>query len=312
MIPGGGLRPLNLAFYCGMRLIPYAAPRRVLADYFSRCVNAANPRPDLARPEHQHTRDSVEKGLQSDGCVLLDPLLTPAQIAEIRRYLDDKDANTRYGRAVLVQHSGAPAIASRTSYSLRTVLQCPHILELANRRDVLQLAADYLGCVPTISGMGIHWSLPSSATDVVNGFHRDPDDWRFVKLFVYLTDVDTDSGPHQYVIGSHRQSGRFLANHYTEADIRRRYGDGGVRTITGSRGTSFMADTWGIHRGVVAHLTPRLNFQVQYSIFPNLKTRYWPIQLDQAANVDPYVNRCLVASPSDPRDHPGALSTNNS
>ena len=40
-------------------------------------------------------------------------------------------------------------------------------------------------------------------------FHRDYESFNFIKLFVYLTDVDKDFGPHQYIIGSHKEN-KFL------------------------------------------------------------------------------------------------------
>ncbi len=38
-------------------------------------------------------------------------------------------------------------------------------------------------------------------------FHRDPDDFRFLTLFIYLTDVSPSAGPHQVIPGSHFLAG---------------------------------------------------------------------------------------------------------
>jgi len=39
-----------------------------------------------------------------------------------------------------------------------------------------------------------------------------------------------------------------------------------LERVLGPAGTTFIADTWGIHKGRAAQTRPRLNFQVTYSI----------------------------------------------
>jgi hypothetical protein len=129
----------------------------------------------------------------------------------------------------------------------------------------------------------------------VQCFHRDPDDWRFFKLFVYLTDVDDHSGPHEFIAGSHRSSGRIFSKPYTEEEVERVYGQKRIIKIVGPKGTTFVADTWGVHRGQVPTTQPRLLLQVQYSILPILKYNYRPVPIPNAELFDRYTNRLLVA-----------------
>ncbi len=55
------------------------------------------------------------------------------------------------------------------------------------------------------------WSFPTktaSEADLSRAsfkFHFDLDDWRMLKFFFYLSDVDADAGPHVYVRGSHNR-----------------------------------------------------------------------------------------------------------
>ena len=46
------------------------------------------------------------------------------------------------------------------NHRLEDMLACPHILQLANRRALLRLAARYLGCAPTLSALRLRWSFP--------------------------------------------------------------------------------------------------------------------------------------------------------
>ena len=36
-------------------------------------------------------------------------------------------------------------------------------------------------------------------------FHRDIDNFNFIKVFLYLNDVDENSGPNQYLMYSHKK-----------------------------------------------------------------------------------------------------------
>ncbi len=206
--------------------------------------------------------------LARDGFALADPLLTGPMLAESVAFLRDQEAVGPDRRRFQVEDR--PAGTRMASYPLETVLRCPHVLALANHPRVLRVVTAYLGCRPTLSSIGIRWSFPAgkeSAAEAgaagVQRFHRDPDDWRFLKLFVYLTDVDAGSGPHEFVAGSHRTAGRLLERPYTAEEIERLHGRESVRMIAGPRGTNFFADTYGIHRGAVPTTGARLILQLQ-------------------------------------------------
>lgn len=220
-------------------------------------------------------------------------LVTPEWVDRIHAYLNGKDVAAKGRTMRLDQVTPDIGIAD---YSLRTVMSCPAIAELINAPEVLGLAGAYLGCSPTLSSLGLRWSFPSKAeaTDVQR-FHRDPDDWRFVKLFIYLTDVDANSGPHVYVQGSHRTNVERRARSYNLDEICQTYGAQAPMTVTGPRGTAFMADTAGIHMGHPPSDRPRLMLVAQYSLLPVFAFNYHPLVLRMSAPVDRYINRLLIA-----------------
>ena len=125
-------------------------------------------------------------------------------------------------------------------------------------------------------------------------YHRDPDDWRFLKVFIYLTDVGTETGPHAYVRGSHLTAGRIRSHPYAPQQLMERYGADNIQLIVGPRGTAFLADTWGIHSGQVPRRAPRLILQAQYSLLPVYALRYDPVPIQVGRAFDRYVNRLLV------------------
>jgi len=83
------------------------------------------------------------------------------------------------------------------------IINAPYLLQIANDPLILDIAASFLGCKPTIGYMAVWWSYPTiKRAQQAEKFHRDVDDWRFLKLFIYLTDVNDKNGPHIYVTHS--------------------------------------------------------------------------------------------------------------
>lgn len=285
--PGPGFEPLHAALYYTQRMASRRWMREGVAATIARAVSIRYPAPDID--------DSQERlnTLSRDGLTALPELVSPETLNDINEHLKDKKVFLRDHREVCL--SEVPPTAAAADYSLRTVLSCPAILKLINAPRVLNLVGAYLGCRPTISSVGLRWSFPCSG-DIpdVQHFHRDPDDWRFVKLFVYLTDVDSGSGPHVYVKGSHRTPRPIRARRYSQSQIEARHGTTSIAPILGDSGTAFVADTYGIHMGAPPSERPRLMLAAQYSLLPIYAFRYKPLLLEPKPTVDPYVNRLLL------------------
>ena len=81
--------------------------------------------------------------------------------------------------------------------------------------------------------------------------YRDRDGIKLLKFFIYLSDVDEKSGPHYFVLGSHKNKPlRFVPQfRYEDKKVKEYYNDSDFIQITGKKGTCFMEDTTGIHRG---------------------------------------------------------------
>jgi hypothetical protein len=243
-------------------------------------------------PQYTH----VLSGLRERGVAIVPDLVIAETAADVLAYFKTKRVVGADGG--LARLHELPAGTTMAAYPLHTILENPDVLRLINSAPILRIAADYLGCRPTLSSVGVRWSFPAgkpSATTQL--FHRDPDDWRFIKLFVYLTDVDSGAGPHSYVVRSFRTAGRIRSRAYSRGEIDRRFGRGALCTITGRRGTAFLADTHGIHAGINPTRTPRLILQAQYSLLPVFAFEYQSIVLQDTEGLDPYVNRLLIAQP---------------
>jgi hypothetical protein len=179
-------------------------------------------------------------------------------------------------------------------YPLETVVNCPHVMELANHPDLIAVATRYLGYTPTITLLTMRWSFPSETTDTdVQSFHRDSEPGS-IKLLVYLTDVDYDSGPHRYAAGSHRDRMPLRLHNYSDAEVSQRHG--GSLAFIGPAGTGVLIDSKGIHKGTPPMSGGRLLLGIQYSLLPCLIYQYRPVNYRGPIRFSRYVNRLMVST----------------
>ncbi len=226
--------------------------------------------------------DEVLATLVRDGFAVLPSLLSPAACDDIERFAREAEC-TLVGSddpslpATATFDPAAP-LARRYEIPEEDLLACPSVQELVADESVLRLAQDYLGAAPVQDLVAGWWSAPGggSASAAAQLFHFDLDRPRFLKLFVYLTDVDADTGPHAFVRGTHRAlPAAFRADRrYSDEEVEARFPDDVVR-IPGPRGTVFLADTRGLHKGEPVTRGHRLVFQLELasSLFGQTYTR---------------------------------------
>lgn len=292
IVPGDGLSGslLSRCMYYSQRLVTAPFLRNHVAWLIAWLIRARHD--DLVP-----AADSTEaRQLERAGFAELGQVLSAKQCADIDAFLQDKRLSDRYAAQERFSLAGRPGLSRLAEYDLVDIVNCPHILALANSARLIGLAEQYLGCRPTLSSLMLRWSFP---TDVPAGdvqrFHRDSDDWRFFKVMVYLTDVGKSDGPHVYVLGTHREAAPVRIQVEDDAAILARYGKDAARVVTGPQGFGFAVDTSGIHKGDMPHARPRLMLQFQYSLLPGFANRYQPQDCQGAPMFDRYMNRLIVA-----------------
>lgn len=246
---------------------------------------------------------AAQTALDRDGYVFLDPLIDAAQIAELMAYLSGQLCHDPY-RPELGSFRAPEDVPPQTHvshYSNAAILDAPHLLAIANHPEVLAVVERTLGAKPTIGALRLWWSTPSASGEPEHAelFHRDVDDLAFLKLFVFLTDVDADSGPHIYAAGSHRQDVLTRIARYSDEEVAGAVGADRIRHFTGPAGTSFIENTYGLHRGLPPTKRPRLVFQPLYTLRPVVYGPKRPLRAITSrdpAGLDPYINRVFLGA----------------
>jgi hypothetical protein len=294
LTPGRRFAPLHSLLYYSQRLVTQPALRRLVVRAISGALRLrrGSGRELWAATDAEH---ASLLDLSRTGYAPLGNLLAPAQCDEIRAFLADKPLIDRDRVREHFVLSQSPSGVRVADYHLRDVVACPYILALANSPPLLGLAARYMACKPTISALGLRWSFPlPGASSALQVFHRDSEDWRYLKVLVYLTDVDDDAGPHVYLHGSHLTQAPMRLKFYTDSEIAGAYGAEMLLTAIGPRGFCFAVDTAGIHKGTAPVRQPRLMLQIQYSLLPSYAYRYAPEPYRGPLLLDPYVNRLII------------------
>jgi hypothetical protein len=291
LTPGPGFAARQSLLYYGQRAVTSRVLRRLVVATLRTGIRFRHgPFPANQAEAAEETKALQE--LSNDGYAPLPALLSDDQIADIHAFFRSRLLTPRSGDEGPFTVEHAPQNVRIADYSLRDIIDAPHILELANHPALLRLAARYIGCKPTISALGLRWSFPSAANGTdVQAFHRDSDDWRYMKVLVYLTDVNDEAGPHVYVKGTHLARAPMRLQLYKDEEIRQKYGADRMIIATGNAGFGFAVDTSGIHKGTVPTGKPRLMLQIQYSLLPAFSYRYTPQPYLGSLAIDPYINR---------------------
>ena len=214
--------------------------------------------------------ESVVDQLQRRGYCLLSAKLDESKCAELEQI-------ARESTCVLVDSLSG---VQRAQYdelmpqSVRYEIQETDIVSSSVAQEIIcdkslyEVATRYLGSAPVQDLVTMWWSTSINAeasSSAAQKFHFDLDRLKFLKLFIYLTDVCEDNGPHVYIPDSHtelpfilRQDGRH------EDDVVSLYFSEQVQII-GKRGLIFLADTRGLHKGMPLIKGHRLIFQFEYA-----------------------------------------------
>lgn len=180
------------------------------------------------------------------------------------------------------------------NYKRKDISVVKELLDIANNSDILIAVRDFLGATPTITNINMWWSIPGKEeAEQAQLFHRDVDDYKFCKLFVYLTDVKMEDGPHVYVEGTSSSPKLRKIKRYIDKEIIDVFGEKAIKYFVKPKGSAFLVDTYGFHKGLLPKQNKRLLFQVQYSLNPIGIENYEPIVFENH-NYNKYVNRLIL------------------
>lgn len=199
--------------------------------------------------------------------------------------------------------------------SLKTYELPASFAELFLHQKILNIANSYTGLFCRLNYADMWHNLatnPDERSISSEYWHRDHEDWRMIKIFIYLSHVTHESGPFHYLRGSHSK-GEYRSvlapppgigdDHYpSEESLWQQIPKGRQIVCTGQAGTIVICDASGLHKGGRALTIPRTVLVGVYaSNAAILATHYLlPLSVDQASmsNAMRFAMRLPAVSPS--------------
>lgn len=192
-----------------------------------------------------------------------------SQPAMLRR-MDDQDVAKSFSK--IYRRDKVDAV--RYDFATSDLLANADVQKLLADFSFAALAQDYLGSRPVIDVLAMWWHTAYSDkpdSQAAQFFHFDMDRPKWLKVFIYLTDVSADNGPHSFVAGSHATGAipdNLLRKGYarlTDEEVGATFAKESIIEFSAPRGTIIVEDTRGLHKGKHVHVGDRLLLQLQFS-----------------------------------------------
>lgn len=246
-------------------LKPYYAIRMSHPVWYSLLNRDAVKRYTMAPPVLDSVQQRISADLRTHG-------IACSTLKEL--FPNDPDMLERMQEQVrLLKNS---ATQNRKKQFLHQLFETFPVLDIGNPFFSFMLSEKVIDTVNSYLGMWskFYYSTLNVTAPVVRGeppkqsqrWHRDPEDKRMCKIFVYLNDVDDSAGPFVYARGSHgdgvykRLFPQRPPNGYypPDGDVEAKIPSQEILTCTGPAGTIVFADTSGLHKGGYATAKERI------------------------------------------------------
>ena len=241
-------------------------------------ANAASRRRyGRARPALDAVQQRIVAQLREDGYATL-PLaeLVPETSvwegleSDAERFVAETEAGLESeregGAAALRRRPGKEFLVRKYSRDVELGLEDPWLRFGVNPR-LLDIANSYLGMWSKLEYVDVWYTPPAGEEDRRSSqrWHRDFNDRHLLKAFLYLVDVDEQTGPFEYVPRSAPGGEldklwpwRPLGENYPPEDELAERIDGRAVSFTAPKGTLIFCNTSGFHRGGFASGKPRV------------------------------------------------------
>lgn len=237
--------------------------------------------------------DSLTKKLATTGYLVFPSALPTETVQSLFNFAMTTKAKIRPmdGEKLAPKHTYAlfdpsETKAVRYDYATDELLANSDVQNLLADPTLLAIGERYLQARPRFDVLSMWWHTKFKHTPDSHAaqlYHFDLDRIKWLKVFIYLTDVGPGDGAHSFIEGSHNSGAipnRFLERGYSrlqDDEVLDYFGSEREITFTAPKGTVIIEDTRGLHKGNVVEANSRLILQLQMSnslfgaIYPKAK-----------------------------------------
>jgi hypothetical protein len=207
--------------------------------------------------------------LKQRGWDILPWRLAPKDLAELRQFAFTTPAYAVHpDERIAVTEASMPSAKGRYMWRMSELIRVPAVQRLIADGALHRIAQDYLGCRPVLTSIALWIDPVSKATVDAHTYHYDNDGPSFLKFFIYVNDIDAESGAHAFIQGTHghRKPPQFgRSGTYNRDKLLSFYGSENEIVFTGPAGMILAEDTAGFHKGMSPSKGYRLLLQLQFT-----------------------------------------------
>ena len=209
-------------------------------------------------------------GLKKDGFYILPWRMSKDWIESATRQAVELAVESRSAPPDIQQPKSIIPKAPTYWHKGEDVVKIQEFKNLIKDPGLLEIIGRYLGCKPVFDLAAAWWTFPFGSADSKSAqlYHFDLDRIKWLKVFVYLSDVNFNNGPHAFIRGSHNTVGLkvWRDGRYSDEEVFQLYSKSDEIIYTAPAGTVFLEDTLGFHKGFPAIEGHRFVFEYEYSI----------------------------------------------
>ncbi|OUR64417.1 hypothetical protein A9Q79_08030 [Methylophaga sp. 42_25_T18] len=263
---------------------------------------------DPLSPKQTHALNT----LKADGCVILDSYIPEKKLQQMQSELQQALHNMQFNMPCLAQNKIDSIIHKDliNNYMLGTPQQleeCGVTFDQSQAIDYEQVLADfrpstltvpmlelsatyretwtdpfilgiisaYLGMVPKLIEAYVRRNFPAQYRSMNHYWHRDINhDFHLLKMFVFLSDCTIETGPHEFIKGSHTNLDILNGQRYFQDEqVDKIYPLGHENRVlsTVKAGTVIIENTQGLHRATI----PKTGYRdLGYGVFMPIPPLY--------------------------------------
>ncbi len=263
-----------------MKLLTHLYQQTVLRPYFTlrtwwpfwfNVLNAPNRKflaehpPVLDAATTRITKELAQRGIAASSLSELFPD-QPNLLSELQAYAHKLGEGSTVNRKVFLLHLWNPKGFTLTKDN-------PFSRFVIDPR-ITGMAGTYLGLAPKLQYFTLGRSVPVSDVPMESQrWHRDPEEKKMFKMFIYLTDVTEGTGAFEYIpetVYGMKDGNRFpqrppLGIYPPTKDVEALFPPERRQINTGPAGTVLFCDTTGLHRGGYCTTGERVMYTLFYS-----------------------------------------------
>ena len=214
--------------------------------------------------------NQVAKEIRDDGYKIFQHQLNPEAIAELKSFSYSLKAKVGENQILFDPKNKKSNIYK---FNPNDVIQNKWVQDLIMDPVLINIAGTYLGANPIFDFAAMWWStdFKTQMEDAAQEYHFDLDRPKWLKIFIYLTDVNKDNGPHCYISGTHKVGSKpqeILNRGYVrvaDEELIKHYPKNTFKEVTGQAGMIVFGDTSCWHKGKPIVEGDRLILQLEYT-----------------------------------------------